>query len=184
MNRTGGFSSPNLSAVMNETGYLTSAYTDATYKRLLETTLFVLDVRDHMLPPALRAHPCVAQAMRDMRPGEGRGWRSCVRVRLLHAQVRRRIRLKQGKLKTYDVGVSGIPINQACVPFFHLPAGTASHWQRGSDLCTVLGSFMIAPLWSMKRTGIHLTPREIASYQAAWRHIGFVLVAQCETGRF
>lgn len=41
----GGFSSPRLGATMRETGYLTSKQHDATYRRLLETTLFVLDVR-------------------------------------------------------------------------------------------------------------------------------------------
>lgn len=44
-----------------------------------------------------------------------------------------------------------------------------------SDLATVLGSFMIAPLWSLRRSGIHLTPFEQASYQAAWRHVGYYL---------
>lgn len=41
----GGFSAPGLAAVMRETNYLTSDAREATYKRLLETTLFVLDVR-------------------------------------------------------------------------------------------------------------------------------------------
>lgn len=44
MRLTGGFSAPKLAAVLNETGYLTSASKDATFRRLLETTLFVLDV--------------------------------------------------------------------------------------------------------------------------------------------
>ena len=91
----GGFSAPKLGAAMNETGYLTSERREATYKRLLETTLMVLD------------------CMSDMRVGEGRGWRSCVRVRLLHAMVRRRIRMKKGKLNIYDSHAQGIPINQA-----------------------------------------------------------------------
>lgn len=133
----GGFSSPRLGATMRETGYLTSAHKEATYKRLLETTLFVVD------------------AMTDMTIGTGRGFKSALRVRLLHAQVRRRIATGHGKLNTYDSDVSGIPINQA-------------------DLATVLGSFMIAPLWSLRRTGIALSPQEILSYQVAWRHIGCV----------
>ena len=120
---------------MRETGYLTSAHNEATYKRLLETTLFVLD------------------AMTDMTVGTGRGWKSAIRVRILHAQVRRRIAGGKGKLNTYDPDVCGIPINQA-------------------DLATVLGSLMIAPLWSAKRTGITLSPQECSAYQAAWRHVG------------
>lgn len=130
----GGFSSPNLSAVLRQTQYLTSNSKDATYRRLLETTLFVLD------------------AMTDMSVGST-GWKSATRVRLLHAQVRRKIRLRTGSKEVYDQQVSGVPINQA-------------------DLATVLGSFMIAPTWSMRRSGVTMSPFEAASYQAAWRHIG------------
>lgn len=82
---------------MKETNYLTSSSKEATYKRLLETTLFVID------------------AMTDMTIGTGRGWKSAVRVRILHAQVRRRIRLGKGKLNTYDENEMGIPINQQSV---------------------------------------------------------------------
>jgi len=93
----GGFSAPKLGAAMRETGYLTGDRREATYKRLLETTLMVLD------------------CMSDMRVGEGKGWRSCVRVRLLHAMVRRRIRTKKGKLNVYDQAELGVPINQVFV---------------------------------------------------------------------
>lgn len=82
---------------MRETNYLTSDAREATYKRLLETTLFVLD------------------AMSDMKPVVGRGWRSAFRVRLLHAQVRRRIAKGKGRYNTYDEEADGVPINQACV---------------------------------------------------------------------
>lgn len=40
----GGFSAPKLEAVMRETNYLTSGARDATHKRLLETSLHVIDV--------------------------------------------------------------------------------------------------------------------------------------------
>jgi hypothetical protein len=92
----GGFSSPALSSVMRETNYLTSDAREATYKRLLETTLFVLD------------------SMSDMQPVTGRGWRSAFRVRLLHAQVRRRIAKGKGRYNVYDAEKDGVPINQAC----------------------------------------------------------------------
>lgn len=89
----GGFSSPNLSAVMRSTGYLTSSSRDATYRRLVETTLLVLD------------------AMSDMRVGEGKGWKSAVRVRLLHAMVRRKIKQGKGRIE-YSYEEAGVPINQ------------------------------------------------------------------------
>ena len=80
---------------MKSTGYLTSNSRDATYRRLIETTLFVLD------------------AMSDMRVGEGKGWESAIRVRLLHAAVRRKIRqgVDNGRLP-YSYAECGIPINQ------------------------------------------------------------------------
>lgn len=53
--------------------------------------------------------------MADMTTGEGRGWRSAYRVRMLHAQVR--IRIKQGRARynVYDEKENGVPINQAYV---------------------------------------------------------------------
>ncbi|GAA5882082.1 hypothetical protein JCM1840_007546 [Sporobolomyces johnsonii] len=134
----GGFSAPKLASVLHETNYLTSAARDATYKRLLETTLFVLD------------------AMSDMTVGTGRGWKSAMRVRLLHAQVRRRILTGKGRYNKYDVDREGLPINQA-------------------DLMAVLGAFMVAPMWSLRRMGIKVSPREEAAYQVAWRHVGYYL---------
>lgn len=55
----------------------------------------------------------VLDCMTDMRIGDSTGFKSVVRVRLLHAQVRHRIALGKGRLKTYDVEENGIPINQA-----------------------------------------------------------------------
>jgi hypothetical protein len=126
----GGFSSPKLASVMHETNYLTSDAKEATYKRLLETTLFVLDVSNILsFPnsgPKLVAHasPFVLllslsyrtsqrQAMEDMTVGTGRGWKSAMRVRLLHAQVRKRITGGKGRYNKYDTDRDGIPINQA-----------------------------------------------------------------------
>lgn len=50
--------------------------------------------------------------MSDVTPVTSRGFKSALRVRLLHAQVRRKIRLGKGREKTYDEDVSGVPINQ------------------------------------------------------------------------
>ena len=40
------------------------------------------------------------------------------------------------------------------------------------DLLATLGSFAIAPLWSLQRMGIKLTEEEKEAYIAVWRHIG------------
>ncbi|GAA5830963.1 hypothetical protein JCM3766R1_006190 [Sporobolomyces carnicolor] len=134
----GGFSSPKLASVMHETNYLTSDAKEATYKRLLETTLFVLD------------------AMEDMTVGTGRGWKSAMRVRLLHAQVRRRISSGKGRYNKYNQERDGVPINQA-------------------DLLAVLGAFAVGPVWSLTRNGTPMSHREKRAYQVAWRHVGFYL---------
>ncbi|GAA94577.1 uncharacterized protein L969DRAFT_97379 [Mixia osmundae IAM 14324] len=140
-----GFSSDRLVGVLQQTGYLTHHNRDACFRRLLETTQFILD------------------AMLDMRPASsdgtfpgGQGWRSSVKVRLLHAQVRVKILSGLGKATTYDREADGIPINQ-------------------EDLCATLGSFAIAPLWVCRKHGMSLTPAEELAYLAAWRHIGFYL---------
>ena len=40
------------------------------------------------------------------------------------------------------------------------------------DLLATLGSFAIAPLWTLKRQGIELSREEEMAYIAVWRHIG------------
>jgi hypothetical protein len=47
-----------------------------------------------------------------MTPVTGTGWKSAIRVRLLHASVRVRIAAGMGMKKVYDDKVDGIPINQ------------------------------------------------------------------------
>lgn len=42
-------------------------------------------------------------------------------------------------------------------------------------MIATLGSFAIAPLWSLKRMGLRLTAAEELAYVAAWRHIGYYL---------
>lgn len=81
-------------SVLYETGYLTSPSRDATYRRLMETTQALVDF------------------MGDMTPITGKGWKSAVRVRMLHAQVRLKILDGKSRLNTYSVEKDGIPINQ------------------------------------------------------------------------
>lgn len=50
-----------------------------------------------------------------MTPVTGRGWKSAIRVRLLHASVRVRIADGKGSRKMYDSAVDGVPINQEYV---------------------------------------------------------------------
>lgn len=79
---------------MRETNYLTGEGKDRTYKRLLETTQAIIDY------------------MTDMTPVTGIGWKSAVRVRMLHSTVRTRLLDGKGIKKTYNVEADGLPINQ------------------------------------------------------------------------
>lgn len=49
----------------------------------------------------------------------------------------------------------------------------------GRDMVATLGSFAIAPLWSLRRLGIHLTDEEELAYVSVWRHIGYVEFQPC-----
>lgn len=53
-----------------------------------------------------------ADGQNDMTPVIGVGWKSAIRVRLLHSSVRVRIRDKKGLKNRYDEKADGVPINQ------------------------------------------------------------------------
>jgi hypothetical protein len=92
--------------VLRETNYLTGEVKDNTYKRLLETTQAIMD---YMVSSSVKS---LADVQNDLTPITGQGWKSAVRVRLLHSTVRVRISAKMGTKKVYDEAVDGIPINQ------------------------------------------------------------------------
>lgn len=133
-----GFASARVMPVLYETGYLTSPSRDAIYRRLNETGQALIDF------------------MSDMTPITGSGWKSCIRVRMLHSQVRIRILAQKTRLKKYDVERDGIPINQ-------------------EDMAATLCGFGLAPLWCERRLGIHLSPEEELAFISCWRHIGYYL---------
>jgi hypothetical protein len=133
----GGFSAPKIVEVLLQTSYLTSSSSALTNRRLFETTQMVLD------------------AMNDMTPRTGIGWRSVLKVRMLHSHVRIRL----AKSDKFDVSEHGIPINQ-------------------EDLLATLGAFSIACIWSMERMKIHISQEDKESYIAAWRHIGYYIGVQ------
>lgn len=150
------------------------AAADRTFKRLLETSQFVLDVmdsEDSLLPPSARQmrrkqnlHDGEASEAKkdnfgvaedDSLSNAGAGWLSAIRVRFIHASVRRR--LSKGSLSSsYDISTAGVPINQ-------------------EDLLATLCSFSIAPLWSLQRMGLTPTQQERQDYIALWRHVGFYM---------
>ena len=129
---TGGFGAPKINKVLNSTGYL-SQNCASTYVRLFETLQMIVDC---MSPGGLT-------------PGVGEGWKSCIRVRFLHAKVRRRL-LSLGK---WDKENWGVPINQ-------------------EDLSVTLVSFQAVVLEALKYMGASISEAEREDYTHLWRLIG------------
>ncbi|KAJ9141923.1 Tat pathway signal sequence [Pleurostoma richardsiae] len=111
-------------------------------RRLLETFQHILQV---------------TRGLDSIRPG-GEGFASSVRVRFLHASVRRRIMgLARERPDYYDVESYGVPVNDL---------------DSISTVCT----FCAAPIWSaLPRQGIFLREREVADYVALWRWVAHLL---------
>ncbi|KAK4454944.1 hypothetical protein QBC34DRAFT_103952 [Podospora aff. communis PSN243] len=111
-------------------------------RRLLETFQHVLDV---------------TESLPSIQPG-GRGFASTLRVRFLHASVRRRIlRLAAKDPSYFDTSTLGIPISDL------------------DSIGTVL-TFSADLIWvGFPRQGIHLTPSETSSYLALWRYVAYLL---------
>lgn len=128
-----GFGFRRINFVLTSTNYLVG---NNTRRRLFETSKMV--------------HDCMGQG--NMTPGSGAGWASAVRVRLLHARVRQRLR----KSSVYKSADSGVPINQ-------------------EDMAVTLCAFSIVILESLERVGVTFTRQEQESYIYLWRVIGFYM---------
>lgn len=110
--------------------------------RLFETTQFILQ--------------CTS-SLESIRPG-GAGHTSAVRVRFLHAAVRRRImKLAEQRPEYYDTDRFGIPINDL-------------------DSMATIATFSATLIWlSFPRQGIWLREKEIEDYLALWRLVAYYL---------
>lgn len=111
-------------------------------RRLLETFQHILQI---------------TRDLQSVKPG-GEGFASSVRVRFLHAAVRRRIlQLAKEKPGYYDVKACGIPVNDL------------------DSIGTIL-SFSATLVWiGLPRQGIYLRQQETVDYMALWRWVAHVL---------
>ncbi|KAJ9623547.1 hypothetical protein H2203_005809 [Taxawa tesnikishii (nom. ined.)] len=110
--------------------------------RLFETTQHILQC---------------TKSLESVQPG-GEGFASTIRVRLLHAAVRKRImKLAETKPEYYNVEKWGIPINDL-------------------DAMATIGTFSATLIWlSLPRQGIFLRQQETDDYVALWRYIGYLI---------
>jgi len=139
-----GFSIPKIAAVLQATAYLAPpASKTAVQERLLDTGAF--------LGTCLRSHDVAG-----ILPG-GEGWKSALRVRLLHAKVRRRLLSKTGN-RVWDTHQLGVPINQEDMAATLLAFSTNS----------LLGCEMILG-------GRPLPLQDRLDYLALWRYLGWLL---------
>lgn len=115
---------------------------DVVRRRLLETLQHILQV---------------SLSLDSIKPG-GKGHVSSVRVRLLHASVRRRVlSLVKNRPEYYDIKKYGIPINDLdCIATIH----------TFSTSVVFLG---------LPRQGIFLRNQEIEDYIALWRLVAFYM---------
>lgn len=141
----GGMAGARVVQTLSKTGAWS---TTAAKRRLLETFQHTLQV---------------TRGLDAIKPG-GEGFAASVRVRLLHASVRRRIlklakeKQAEGKGTTYfDVEEWGVPINDS------------------DSLGTIL-SFSAALIWiGLPRQGIYLAQGEKEDLLALWRYVGHLL---------
>ncbi len=82
----------------------------------------------------------------------GDGWKLSVRIRLIHAQVRRLLK----ESDEWDVDAWGLPLNAAHLGF-------------------ALTAFSARLLKHMKRLGASYTKEESASFMAVWRYVGYLM---------
>ena len=83
---------------------------------------------------------------------EGDGWKLSVRIRLVHAQVRRLLK----ESDDWDMDAWGLPLNAANLGF-------------------ALTAFSARLLAHMKRLGASYTKEEAASFMAVWRYVGWLM---------
>ena len=129
----GGFGAPKINKVLGATGYLSRSCA-GSYVRLFETLQMIADC---MEPDGLL-------------PTTGVGWKASIRVRMLHAKIRKRLR----GMDKWQEKEWGCPINQ-------------------EDMAATLLSFQIIVLECLNYMGFALTVQEQEDYTHVWRLIGY-----------
>ncbi|KAI0479226.1 hypothetical protein GGR56DRAFT_690438 [Xylariaceae sp. FL0804] len=115
---------------------------DVVRRRLLETTQHTLNVH---------------RDLDAIKPG-GDGFVNSVRVRLLHASVRRRItQMAEQKPDYYNMREYGVPVNDL-------------------DCIGTINTFSATVIWmGLPRQGIYMRPQEIVDYLALWRYVAYIM---------
>lgn len=154
---TGGFSIPQIVEVLVATRYLVPtgrgrARSDRDKQRTMERLLDTGGMLACCFAPTADVDHLSMLTSSALRP-KGRGWAACLRVRALHAKVRRSL-LKSNR---WDCEENGVPINQ-------------------EDLCATLLAFSVNVLSGIEIVlGRPLPESDQHDYLALWRYIGWLL---------
>lgn len=117
-----------------------------TFERLIDTGGFMACC----FAPTPDNHDSIPAA--SLRPG-GKGWKAALRVRVLHAKVRRSLLL----LRSWDIDNNGVPINQ-------------------EDMAATLLAFSVNVLLGIEYlAGKPLSENDQRDYLALWRYLGWLL---------
>ncbi|KAI0011672.1 hypothetical protein F4779DRAFT_626372 [Xylariaceae sp. FL0662B] len=137
----GGMGSGRVVETLDRTGGFSA---NVVKRRLLETTQHTLNV---------------TRDLESIKPG-GDGFVDSVRVRLLHAEVRRRImQMAAARPEYYDTRELGVPINDL-------------------DSIGTISTFSATVVWmGLPRQGIWPRAQEIADYLALWRYVAYLMGA-------
>ncbi|KIX01120.1 uncharacterized protein Z518_10186 [Rhinocladiella mackenziei CBS 650.93] len=135
----GGTAGDRTAAVLSRTGGFSIK---AARHRLLEKTQFVLECTKNV---------------ESLKP-DGVGFAPSLRVRLLHATVRRKIiQLAASRPSYFSVEQNGIPVNDL-------------------DCVGTIALFLATIIWrSLPRQGLHIREQEIEDYIALWRLVAFYM---------
>lgn len=162
----GGFSIPKIAAVLVATRYLVPSDTADQSKeridrdrrrseeRLIDTGGFLACC--FAPPPSNVDNDSDNEQLSaaSLRPG-GRGWESALRVRVLHAKVRRSLLKRRNP--PWDADVNGVPLNQ-------------------EDMAATLLAFSVNVLLGIELTsGRPLNGNDQRDYLALWRYLGWLL---------
>lgn len=152
---TGGFSIPQIVEVLVATRYLVPAVGRARNDRDKQRTMERIIDTGGMLACCFAPTAEIDESMLSssaLRP-KGKGWVACLRVRALHAKIRRSL-LKSNR---WDCERNGVPINQ-------------------EDLCATLLAFSVNVLSGIEIVlGQPLPEGDQRDYLALWRYIGWLL---------
>lgn len=124
---------------------------------LSRTGGFGVHVSRRRLLETLQHFVQVVESLDSVKP-DGEGFVSSIRVRLLHAKVRRRImHLEETHPGYYNSKEWGVPINDL------------------HQVATIMAYSASVVFVSLPRVGVHCTEQQIADYLALWRWVGYIM---------